>query len=204
MLNHNYVSLEEFWNVVIRLNADVKRCMTMLDATPESDTEGRSFWRLMYARAVFALIDGAVYGMMFQAFAGRNRPDVTFSFEELTRLETAYDFDEDVEPRATGGSTQMLDDIRFAINGIARVHYSDYIIPIHEPSWILVKEIARIRTTLQYPRERGELEVHEENIDTLIMGLSWLLERIVDVFKSCVESMSEYEPEQGPEDELAM
>lgn len=203
-MNDNYVSLEEFWKVIMRLNADVARCMTMLHATAESDKEGQAFWRRMYARAVLALIDAAVYGMIFQAFAGRNRPDVTFSFDELRRLETAYDFDEDLEPPATVSKTQMLDDIRFAINAIGRVHHLDFIILTHDPSWVLVKEIAHIRVRLQYAREPDELEIHEENIDTLVEGLRWLLEQMVEVFKGCVASMSTYKTDQDSEDELAM
>ncbi|MBC8028566.1 MAG: hypothetical protein H7Z16_00490 [Pyrinomonadaceae bacterium] len=203
-MGDNNVSLEEFWNVVRRLNTDVKICMTMLDETAEDDSEGKSIWRRMTARAVFALMDSAIYGMMFQAFAARNRPDVSFSLDELTRLETAYDFDEDREPAAIFSRTQTLDDIRFAFNAVARVHYSDYILPIHEPGWILIKEIVHIRSALQYSRETSELRVHEENVDTLVEGLGWLLARIVDVFKSCIETMSEYDPERGADDELVM
>ena len=57
---------------------------------------------------------------------------------------------------------------------------------------------------MQYSRETSELRVHEENIDTLVEGLGWLLARIVDVFKSCIETMSEYVPKRGADDELVM
>jgi hypothetical protein len=191
------ISLEEFWKLVTRLTADGKTCLTMLDETAEDDAEGKSVWRRMYARAVFALIDGAIYGMMFQAFAARNRPDVTFSLDEITRLEAAYDFDEDREPVAVFCKTQTLSDIRFAFNAVARVHYSDYILPIHESGWLLIKETMHIRSTLQYARELSELEVYEENIDTLIEGLAWLLACIVDCFQSCLETASEYDPKAG-------
>lgn len=204
-MDYKNISLEEFWNIVIRLNGDVKRCTTMLEETPDSDTENQYVWRRLYARAVFALIDSATYGMMFHAFFARNRPNVTFSMDELIRLEAAYDFDEDCEPVTTISKTRTLDDIRFAFNAFARVHYSDYILPIHDPGWALVKEIGLIRQTLQYPRGVQEVEVYDENISTLALGLQWFVERMLDVLKSCTESMAAYEPEQeSDENEIVM
>src|SRR3989440_13046703 len=93
----NTVSLEEFWNVVTRLNGDVSRCMAALEGTPEEDEEGRAFWRRMYARAVFAVIDGATYRMTFHAHAARARRAVTFWLDELSRLEQAYYLEEHQE-----------------------------------------------------------------------------------------------------------
>src|ERR1044072_7342850 len=106
------VSLEEFWNVVKRLNGDASRCMMSLEETPEEDEEGRSFWRRMYARAVFAVIDGATYRMTYHAYAARGRRDVVFSPSELDRLEKSYDFDEEQEevlgPFTRGGMVDKI------------------------------------------------------------------------------------------------
>jgi hypothetical protein len=199
----NAVSLNEFWGVVARLTGDVKRCMTALEETPEDDEEWRAFWRRMYARAVFAAIDGATYRMTFHAHAARDRRDVTFSMEELARLEKAYDFDEDQEEHvSTFSRTQMLDNIKFAFNAFARVHYSDYVLPINDPNWILIKEIARMKDSLLYPREPQEAEVYEENIDTLVQGLLWFVERMLELIedsKKCIlEKFAGWEDEAEP------
>ena len=202
----NTVSLEEFWNVFMNLNGDASRCMAALEETPEEDEEGRAFWRRMYARAVFAVIDGATYRMTFHAHAARARRDVTFSLDELTRLEKAYDFDEDQEEFvSTFSKSQMLDDIKFAFNAFARVHYSDYVLPINDPGWILIKEIARMRDALRYPRAPEETQVYEENIDTLVQGLLWFVERMVELIEDSrdrfVEKVAEWE---SGEDETVM
>ena len=204
-MNDNTVSLEEFWSLVKALNGDVERCMTALHETPEDDAAGKQFWRRMYARAVFAMIDGATYRMMFHAYAARDRRDVTFSLDELMKLESYYDFDEDQEAVTTFSKTQMLDSIRFAFNAFARVHYSDYILPIHDQSWILVKEMAYLRECWQYPREVQGIEVYEENIDTLVAGLLWLVERLLELLKSCqLHALEKFAAWEAEEDEPIM
>ncbi len=201
----NAISLEEFWGVVRLLTDDAKRCLLELVEVPEDDREMRSFWRRMYARAVFAAIDGATYRMMFQAYAARARPDVIFSIDELMRLEKYYDFDEDQEAVATFSKIRMVEDIRFAFNVFARVHYSDYILPVHAPDWILIKEAARIKEGLQYPREAGELEVYEENLDTLMESLGWFVERMVEMLESCKRHTEERGASlESDEDEIIM
>src|SRR5215210_754610 len=88
-------SLGESWRIIKRLNSDAKRCIRALQEIPADDEEERAFWRRTYARTVFAIFDGAVYRLMSHAYAARHRRDVTFSLDELLRLEKAYDFDED-------------------------------------------------------------------------------------------------------------
>jgi len=200
------VSLKEFWNVFTNLNGDVSRCMAALEETPEEDEEERAFWRRMYARAIFAAIDGATYRMTFQAYAARARPSVTFSMDELERLEKAYDFDEDQEEFvSTFSKSQMLDNIRFAFNAFARVHYSDYVLPINDPDWVIIKEVARMRDALQYPRAPEETEVYEENIDTLVKGLLWFVERMMELLKDSGDRLQEKIAEwESGEDETIM
>ncbi|HEX3558877.1 MAG TPA: hypothetical protein VHU19_06725 [Pyrinomonadaceae bacterium] len=182
MVYDNPVSLEEFWGVVKRLTGDASRCMMALEETPEEDEQGKAFWRRMYARAVFAVFEGATYRMTYHAYAARGRCDVTFSLDELNRLERSYDFDEDQEEFvATFSRTRMLDNIKFAFNAFARVHYSDYVLSINDPSWVLIEEIVFIKDFLQYPKGPEGTEVFDENVDTLVFGLQWFLERMVEL-----------------------
>lgn len=200
-------SLEDSWKVIKHLNADARRCIKALQETPAEDQEGRAFWRRMYARAVFALLDGAVYNLMFHAYVGRHRRDVTFSLDELQQLQDSYDFDEGREPSVTFGKNQMLENIRFAFNAFARVHYSDYVLPTHDQGWILIKEIAFYRQVLQFPRETESLEVYDENIEILVEGLLWFVERMVELMESSQEQalmkFAAWESDQD-EDEIIM
>jgi hypothetical protein len=125
----NDVSLEDSWSVVVRLKDDAHRCLEELDKTAEADEAGKSFWSSMYARAVFAFFDSTVYGMLFQAYVGRNRRDVTFSSEEMSRLESYFDFDEGREAVSISRRGEMLSDLRFAFVAFARAHTSNYVLP---------------------------------------------------------------------------
>ncbi len=204
-MKDNNISLDGFWGVITRLTNDAKVFLHILDETPEEDEAQRAYWRRMYARAVFTVIDGATYSMMFHAYAASNRPDVVFSVDELMKLEKYYDFDEDQEAVMTFSRTRMLEDIQFAFNAFARVHYSDYILPIHDPQWIHIRETARIREALQFPREEKDLEVYEENLDDLMQGVIWLLDRLGDLLESCREHAQEKFAEwNSDEDEIIM
>lgn len=187
----NEISLTEFWGVVTRLHHDAKVCLASLEQTPEDDEKQRKFWRRMYALAVFSLIDGIVYRMIFHAHAARHRPSVVFSLDELDRLQKSFDFDEDEEAVTVFSKSAMLDNIRFAFNSFARVHYCDYILPTHEPGWGLIEEIAHIRTVTQYPRNEEALEIYDENIDDLVNGLLWFMERMIDLLDCSRNQTSE-------------
>jgi hypothetical protein len=200
----NCKSTEEFWLVVRLLSRDATRCLTALDAAAEDDAEGRAFWRRMYARAVFAAVDGAVYGMIYHAYVTRYRPNAEFSPDEMFRLEGAYDFDEEVEATAVFSQEQMLDDMRFAFIVFARVHSCYYRLPVHEPEWLHLKQIARIRHALRFPREASEVDVPEEHLNDLVAGLHWFVSRSLDLFKSCADALEKLELPGPEEDEIVM
>jgi hypothetical protein len=159
-----------------------------MDGVDEQDTAGRSFWHRMYARAVFALIEGATYRMMYHAYMASERPDVSFSAEERQRLENAYDFNEpdDLLPVFIN-KKQFLDDVEFAVRAFARVHNAAYILPIHRG--ILLKEIAHLRQSYQYCQTPKEVEVYPENVDTLMHGCQWFIECLVALMDSCADSI---------------
>lgn len=200
----NDVSLEDFWNVVIRLKDEAKRCLKELDETAEADQEGKSFWSSIYVRAVFAFIDGSVYGMLYQAYAGRNRADVKFSEEEMSRLASYFEVDESREAGSTFSKGQMLRDLQFAFVAFARVHSSDYVLPIEDRNWVLMTETAHIRKTLQYARTREALEVYPESVDVLLHAMAWFVERVVDLLKSSEDATSEGATDDADDDELIM
>lgn len=200
-MRNDAISLKEFWAILTRLKEEASRCLGALEATPEEDEAGRSFWRRMYAHAVFSFFDGVTYRLTFHAYAARERRDVTFSLDELTRLEKMYDFDEEAEPVSTFSRTRMLNDIRFAFNAFARVHYSDYVLPTADPEWVLLRQVARIRTGLQHPREPQELEVYDENVDSLLEGMRWYIERIAELLEDCLTQFEAKVIEWGDEGE---
>lgn len=189
-MKDNCVSIEEFWGLVISLKDDASRCLREIDETPEENVAGKAFWRRMYARAVFALIETATYRMTYHAYMARERPGVTFSAEELERLMNAYDFNEpDTFIPVFTNRQQFLDDVEFAFRAFARVHEAAYLLPIHERDWVLMKGIARLRQDFQYCRTPEEAVVYPEKVDTLVYGLLWFVECMVALLESCADSM---------------
>lgn len=186
-------SIDEFWNIVGALAADMQRCATALEAlASDEEMEDRGkwfwFWRRMCALSVFEMIEGTTYHMMYIAYVARDSREVVFSLDELEILENAYDFGEDgeIEPGLT--MPQMLERIKFAFNAFARVHYSDYVLPISEEGWSQMKEVFLIKQTISHPQLTSELEVVDDNITDLLQATAWFMNCSVALMKSCVDS----------------
>lgn len=189
-------SVEEFWNIVGALAADLQKCASALEALAnDENAENRGklfwFWRRMCALSVFAAIEGSTYHMMFIAYVARNSRDVVFSLEEMKALENAYDFDEDreIEPGLT--QKQMLERIKFAFNAFARVHYSDYVLPVNDDGWLQLKEIFLIKKNISCPQATRELEVVDDNVTDLLEGTAWFMKCMVTLIESCRDSAAE-------------
>lgn len=190
-------SLEEFWSIVAALANDVKKCAAEIETLSQNegfedeDESGLWFWRRMCAQTVWTAIEGSTYHMTYIAYVARNSRDVVFTLDELQRLERAYDFDEDREIEAGLRREQMLERIKFAFNSFARVHYSDYVLPVNEPEWSQIKEVFRIKEALEHPQSTAELEVHSENVTDLLQGIAWFMKCMVAVLEDCRDTASE-------------
>ncbi|MBD0325077.1 MAG: hypothetical protein ICV68_01520 [Pyrinomonadaceae bacterium] len=183
-------SVEEFWDIVSALAADVQQCAAAHEAAVKNEEDEKQgewlwFWRRMCAHTVFSLIEGATYHLMYIAYVARNSREVVFSLDELEILEKAYDFDDEreVEPGLT--QEQMLERIKFAFNAFARVHYSDYILPTHEEDWLKVKETFRIKAAISSPQLVRELEVMDDDVTVLLQATAWFVQRLVALVESC-------------------
>ncbi|HJQ34385.1 MAG TPA: hypothetical protein VJ866_19550 [Pyrinomonadaceae bacterium] len=185
-MKNDGITLEEFWGVVTSLKNDASRCSKALAATPEEDEAGRAFWRRMYARAAFAFFDGVTYRMAYHAYMARDRRGVAFSLEELNRLEKMFDFDddEDLDIYSAVSHINMLEDMKFAFNAFARVHYTDYVLPIADADWVFMKEAAHIRNWLTHPKTAEGLEVNGGDVDALAWGMVWFVENLVALLGS--------------------
>jgi hypothetical protein len=207
-MRDNAIQLEGLMEVIKRLSEDARICLVAVDASGKEevlDENVISFCRRMYAHAVINFLDGITYRLMFHAYAARFRPEVMLTADEVQRLEKYYDFDEDKEAQTTLSKSQMLENIKFAFRTFARVHYSDYVLPTHTEEWTLIKEIARLRDALLYPRAAHALEVSEENIETLLEGMKWFSQRMADLFNEIKDStLGRINEWQANEDEIIM
>jgi hypothetical protein len=199
-------SLDEFWNIVATLGNDLRRCASALeDAIREEDVKALLFWRRMCAHTVCAAIEGATYHMAYIAYVARGSRDVVFSLDELGVLEKAYDFDADNEIEAGLTEEQMLERIKFAFNAFARVHYSDYVLPLNDPEWPQLKEIFSIKKRLTHPQTTAELGISDNNVTDLLEGAAWFMKCMVALLESSRECLEERVASwEGDKDELIM
>jgi hypothetical protein len=199
-------SLDEFWNIVAKLGNDLRRCASALETAGNGeDFQEVLFWHRMCAHTVCAAIEGATYHMAYIAYVARNSRDVVFSLDELGVLETAYDFEEDREIEAGLTEEQMLERIKFAFNAFARVHYSDYVLPLNDPEWLQVKEIFSSKKRRTHPQTTTDLEVTEKEVTDLLEGTAWFMKCMVALLESSRECMeARVALWDGDRDELIM
>jgi hypothetical protein len=175
-------------SLILSLKDHAEDCLIELHECAEADREMKAYWRSMYLRAVFAFIDGTVRGLSLQAYGGRHRSGGTLSEKEIIMLESYLD-----EGRVAGTSlseAQILADIELAFFAFARVNYSAYVLPIHEGGWLLIKDIAVMRTR-NHNLERDVLDVYPENVDVLRQGMEWFVGCLIDLLKSSEEALAE-------------
>lgn len=185
-------SLKEFWNIVATLSNDLRRCAGELQsATKEEDVKSVLFWRRMCAHTVCASIVGTTYHMIYIAYVARRARDVVFSLAEIETLEKAYDFDPDNESEAELTEAQMRERIKFAFNAFARVHYSDYILPINDPAWPQLKEIFAIKKRLSQPQSPEALGLSDTDVNALLEGTAWFMQCMVSLLESSQQSVEE-------------
>ena len=177
-------------SLILSLKDHAEDCLIELHECAEADREMKAYWRSMYLRAVFAFIDGTVRGLSVQAYGGRQRSGVTLSEKEINMLESYFDFAEGRVTRTSLSETQILADIELAFFAFARVNYSAYVLPIHEGGWLLIKEIAVMRTRNRN-LERDELDVYPENVDVLMHGMEWFVGCLIDLLRSSEEALAE-------------
>lgn len=185
-------SLKEFWNIVATLSNDLRHCAGELQsATKEEDAKAVMFWRRMCAHTVCAAIAGTTYHMMYIAYVARQTRDVVFSLAEIEALEKAYDFAAANENEAELTAAQMCERIKFAFNAFARVHYSDYILPINDAEWSQLKEIFAIRKKLSQPQSTEALGLSDADVNALLEGTAWFMQCMVSLLESSQQSVEE-------------
>jgi hypothetical protein len=177
-------------SLILSLKDHAEDCLIELHECAEADREMKAYWRSMYLRAVLAFIEGTVGGLSLQAYGGRQRSGVTLSEKEINMLESYFDFAAGRVTRTSLSETQILADIELAFFAFARVNYSAYVLPIHEGGWLLIKEIAVMRTRNRN-LERDELDVYPENVDVLMHGMEWFVGCLIDLLKSSEEALAE-------------
>lgn len=191
-------------SLILSLKDYAEDCLIELNECREADRQGKAYWRSMYLRAVFAFIDGTVRGLSLQAYGGRARSGVELSEKDINMLESYLNFADGRAPETTLSEEQILGDIELAFSAFARVSYSAYVLPIHDEGWLLIKEIAGMRT-LNHNLERDELDVFPENVPVLTQGMEWFVGCLIGLLTSCEEALSEVTADaQADDHELVM
>ena len=185
-------SIEEFWKIVAALANDLRRCTSALEAASKGeDAKAVQSWRRLCAHVIFASVESATYHMLYTAYVERNSRDAVFSADEVERLESLYDFDENNRPEVILMPQERLERIKLAFTAFARVHCCDYLLPEDDPNWLTVKDIFIIENRLVRPQASAELNISDDNVTNLLEATAWIMKQMVSLLESSEKSMED-------------
>jgi len=182
-------------SVIDALTADLNKCGRHLDKNLKSQ-----FWRRVWVRSIFALVEGSTHFMKVSAFSyherntrvlyqlfqslGKESPVAIFS-ELIPINELAVLLDEDTVVTDRGqcqikqSYLPLAKNIRFTFQMLARIYRLSFK-PDYGPRgrWDCLLEGSRIRNRITHPKAFGEIDVADEELPVLREGCQWYLDTL--------------------------
>src|SRR6266498_3697469 len=147
----------EFEHMLDILIADV-------DRLTESEIDDQSN-RRMFARSVFALIEGAVYRMKQICLSNEPESHYAFSAGELALLrEESYELDDKGRVVVRPSNLQMQKNIKFAFEAFSKYYGSDFKLKIDDLGWQSFLQAIKLRNRLMHPKFASDLHVTDPEL----------------------------------------
>jgi hypothetical protein len=181
--------------VIDTLTADLHKCGRHLNKNLKSQ-----FWRRVWVRSIFALVEGGTHFMKVSAFSHHERNTRMFyhlfqslgkgspvpMFSELIPInELAVLLDEDTVVSEKGhcqvreSFLPLEKNIRFMFHMLARIYGLSFK-PDYGPKgkWACLLKGAKIRNRITHPKTFSEIDVADEELPILRDGCQWYLDTL--------------------------
>lgn len=173
---HNLIS------VFIELNEDVKRSIKMLVQSRNLDEQELLFWRRVYVRAVYALIEGVTYRMKQYAIDIDNDDKKLLSQIEILLLqEDSYDLSDKGELIKSKVKIPINKSIKIAFIFLSKVNEIEYKLNISASGWQSFTEGLKIRDRITHPKNAEDLMISKEEEELVAKAALWF----VNSFNEC-------------------
>jgi hypothetical protein len=147
------------------LRADVARGRLALSEPPID------YHRRQFVRAVFAQIEGTVFGIKQRAMP--STPGAITAAEAALLLGESYRLDDKGRPVTGWAAIALRNDIRFAFRMYARSVGLEYELPVAEPGWAALMKAKDVRDRLMHPDSLEALSVSDSEIEATVTGSEW-------------------------------
>jgi hypothetical protein len=167
---------QEFERVITPLHEDLQYHAKMLD------TDGGQFWRRGFVRALFAFIEGAIYGMKQIAFVYRNQTGVSFSLGEQAILaEESYELNDKGDITIRGARLQLYKNIKFSFRAYAKAHMAEYEVKVGDEGWESFRKGVEIRDRLTHPKASAHMFVSDDEAEILRKTYVWFEDNLKEI-----------------------
>ncbi|MDQ3816348.1 MAG: hypothetical protein M3362_01500 [Acidobacteriota bacterium] len=174
--------LQELHQMLIILRSDVEKFNVN-----ESDQSARR----IFVRAVFALVEGMTYKLKQVSLKKSSylKPvESVFSPGEIALLrEESFDLDDKGIVTVKPSNLQLKKNVRFAFASYAKHYGFDFKLKVDDAGWQSFLEAIQIRNRLMHPKQVGDLEVSEREIEITNRAKVWFLANMAFLLDSALK-----------------
>ncbi len=129
-----------------------------------------------FVRAVFALIEGGVFGLKQVAITLSEHGQGQFSEAEMAMLkDELYDLDKKGRATVQPKFVPLPKNIRFAFEACGRAYNTSYVLPVNDSGWHSFQEALKVRNRLTHPKSIDDLQLTEKELEQASEAAKWFL-----------------------------
>lgn len=167
----NDATVVELFDTIRVLVADCTACAAALDPAV-SDVSNADFWRRVYVRTSFSLLEGATARLSAFAESCRSNVDVHFTPVELEQL------------RGTSWNTSLLDRVELALRATAVVAYTSWLPRVPADIRRQFGKVKETRDRLTHPKSVADLNVSETDVAAAHEVTEWMGKQVADLMEA--------------------
>ncbi len=154
------------------------------------DNKGQ-FWRRVYARAIFAFVDGVLFSLKVGILPPSPHPLLESEREYLYGRRAKEELDGHKLFDLTPTRVSVREDFEMTFFMYADMWGSNFRIRKNTKGWDLFLEAIRIRKRVTHPKRLRDLDITNGDLEALHKALHWFMRNHVSLLESSVKATKE-------------
>jgi hypothetical protein len=167
------------------LRNDILECAKLISGDDKTDCGNRTF-----VRAVFALIEGGIYGLKQVALQLSKHDRGNFTPAEISLLEDkSYDLDDKGRVQERVKFIPISSNIKFAFAAVARAYPVNYTLKTDGKGWNALQAALKTRNRITHPKTVVDLKITDDEVQQAADAATWFLKSHADVVQAYMNKL---------------
>jgi hypothetical protein len=167
------------------LRNDILECAESISGDNKSDCGNRTF-----VRAVFALIEGGIYGLKQVALQLSKHERGNFTPAEVALLEDkSYDLDDKGRAQERTKFVPISSNIKFAFAALARAYPVNYTLKTDGKGWDAFQAALKTRNRITHPKTVDDLKLTDDEVQQSADAATWFLKNHANVIQAYMKKL---------------